>query len=235
MVPDWRRPIARGVAPAPRPHYRRSNGGVNEGELSPIIPEIPEPPPETLRPAPRSIVRLAVVFYGVAFLAAALWRLGFRGEPLVFADSDAAARGVAWLRDGGIGVATGLAIVLLSDLATRRTRWGESLARALAEALGPLRLRDCLLLAGLSGVAEEAFFRGALQPELGLPVTSLLFGLAHLAPRRELLPWTAFAVAAGFILGGLYAATGNLVAPVVTHALVNGVNLRRLTRDLASG
>ncbi len=59
---------------------------------------------------------------------------------------------------------------------------------------------------------------------------SLLFGLAHFVPRRELLPWTAFTLAAGFGLGALYEVTGNLVAPVVAHFGVNAVNLRLLTR-----
>jgi membrane protease YdiL (CAAX protease family) len=163
---------------------------------------------------------------------ALLWRGGFRGASVLYAGPGAAARGVAWLEDVSLGLATGLAVVVLSDIATRSTRWGEALARTLAETLGPLRLRDCVLLAVLSGVAEEALFRGAIQPELGLVTTSLVFGLAHLVPRRELLPWTAFTVLAGFLLGGLYLWTGNLVAPVVTHVVVNGVNLRRLTRDL---
>jgi membrane protease YdiL (CAAX protease family) len=55
-----------------------------------------------------------------------------------------------------------------------------------------------------------------------------VFGLAHFAPRRDLLPWTGFAVAAGFGLGALFEATGNLVAPIVAHASINLVNLRLL-------
>jgi membrane protease YdiL (CAAX protease family) len=41
-------------------------------------------------------------------------------------------------------------------------------------------------------------------------------------------------VTAGFLLGGLYAATGNLVAPVVAHFTINAVNLYKLSRDFAS-
>jgi membrane protease YdiL (CAAX protease family) len=98
----------------------------------------------------------------------------------------------------------------------------------LGAALGPLSTRDCLVLALLSGIAEEALFRAALQPDVGLVAASLLFGLAHLAPRRELAPWTLFAVAAGLLFGALFDATGNLVAPCVAHFLVNAINLRRL-------
>ena len=41
---------------------------------------------------------------------------------------------------------------------------------------------------------------------------------------------TGMAVAAGFLLGGLFLATGNLAAPVVAHFVVNAVNLRALSR-----
>ena len=88
-----------------------------------------------------------------------------------------------------------------------------------------------LLLAMASGIGEEALFRGALQPVAGLLLASLLFGLVHFAPRRGLWPWSLFALAGGLGLGALFDATGNLVAPVVAHATLNAVNLRKLVRD----
>jgi membrane protease YdiL (CAAX protease family) len=99
----------------------------------------------------------------------------------------------------------------------------------LGQLLGILSWRDCLVLAVLSGVSEEAFFRGALQPQLGLVATSALFGLAHLVPRRELAPWCLFSFAAGLLLGLLFERTGNLLAPSVAHIVVNAVNLRLLS------
>jgi membrane protease YdiL (CAAX protease family) len=60
-----------------------------------------------------------------------------------------------------------------------------------------------------------------------------VFGLAHLPPRRALWSWTGFALLAGLLLGALFAATGNLVAPITAHAAINAVNLRLLTRSLA--
>jgi hypothetical protein len=105
------------------------------------------------------------------------------------------------------------------------------MARALAQVLGSLDRRQGWLLALASGIGEEAFFRGALQPVAGLWITSLLFAAAHFVPRRDLLPWSAFSLAAGLLLGGLYEATGNLLAPTVAHVVVNGVNLNRLVRE----
>jgi membrane protease YdiL (CAAX protease family) len=178
-------------------------------------------------------VRLALVFYGGLLAAAVAWAW-LADRSLVFASAEAARRGVAPLRDAGAGALVGFAVVLLSGWLTRRTRAGDELARALARLVGRRTTGECVALALASGIGEEAFFRGAMQPHLGLVATSLLFALAHFVPRRDLLPWTAFSLAAGFALGGLFEATGNLVAPVVAHAVVNAVNLRLLSRDYAT-
>ena len=129
-----------------------------------------------------------------------------------------------------LGLLAAAAVIALSAVLTSATRWGDALSRALAEVLGPLSGRACLVLAASSSLGEEALFRGALQPQIGYVAASLVFGLAHFVPRRELLPWTGFTVLAGFGLGALYEVTGNLVAPLVAHAAVNAVNLRLLTR-----
>ena len=181
--------------------------------------------------APNPLVRRALLFYAAFLVVALLWRVGFQRESLLVAS---AADAVHWLLDPLLGLAAGALVIWGSAELTARARMGQTLARILAEALGPLRLRDCLVLAASSGIAEEALFRGALQPRVGLAWASLLFAVAHLVPRRELLPWCVFALAAGFLLGGLYAATGNLVAPVVAHVAINAVNLRRLSRGFAA-
>jgi membrane protease YdiL (CAAX protease family) len=56
----------------------------------------------------------------------------------------------------------------------------------------------------------------------------VLFALLHTGPGRHFRLWTVFAVLAGALFGGLMLWRGNLLAPVVGHVLVNGVNLRRL-------
>jgi membrane protease YdiL (CAAX protease family) len=172
------------------------------------------------------VVRLALVFYGLLWLAAVAWA-ALDGRSLVWLPP--VGSGSVW-RALGAGALAAACIVVISDQLTQRTRIGEQLARSLAAVLGPLTLAECWLLAGVSGIAEEAFFRGALQPQLGLVAASLLFGAAHFIPRRELFAWTPFAITAGFLLGWLQDATGSLLAPVVAHAGINGVNLRRLTQ-----
>jgi len=184
--------------------------------------------PQTAPP----ILRLALIFYGL-LLAAALLVALCGGRSLLYAGPEAARAGVAPLRDGAAGALFACGVIALSQLWTRRSAHGERLARALAALLGRRSGAECALLAALSGVAEEAFFRGALQPRLGLVAASVAFALAHLAPRRDLWPWTLFALAVGLGLGLLFEWTGNLLAPVVAHVLVNAVNLARLSRDYA--
>ena len=186
--------------------------------------------------APRPFpVGAAVAFYAALGLVAVLWRLWSDGV------SPLAPAGVAPWESAGpvaaliLGGVAGAGMVMGTRWWTRRLASGERLARAMAALLGPLSTRDVVALALASGLAEEAFFRGALQPRVGWLAASLLFGLAHLVPRREWLPWAGFAALAGLLFGALFELSGSLVAPAVAHSLVNGVNLRWLARDAGAG
>lgn len=140
----------------------------------------------------------------------------------------------------GISLAFGAAIGIVAIVVTRwllmRAGWARTLRaefRMLVDGMSPLKL----VLVGLtSGVAEELFFRGAIQPLAGLVPTSLVFGLVHIGPRREFLPWTLSALGMGFALGGLYEATGFIEGPMLAHALINMINLQVIARhDAALG
>lgn len=177
-------------------------------------------------------MRLAGLFYAALLGVAVLWA-AFAGESLFYASVEAQRRGASPLGDAAAGLGAAAVAIALSHEFTRRSVHGERLARALAGLLGRLSVADCAWLAVVSGVGEEAFFRGALQPRVGLVAASLIFGLAHFVPRREFAAWTVFSVAAGFLLGGLFELTGNLIAPVVAHAAINAVNLRLLSTRYA--
>ena len=178
-------------------------------------------------------MRWGLLFYGVMAVVAIVWRQGFYGESIFLADPAGDPSQVKHLSATGLGVLVGGGVVLLSHLMTSFTRWGEDLARVLAETLGFLSIPNALLLALASGLAEEMLFRGALQPRVGLILASVLFGAMHFVPRREFLPWTGFAVACGLLFGAIFDWTGSLAAPVAAHVIVNGVNLAMLVRRYA--
>jgi membrane protease YdiL (CAAX protease family) len=200
-------------------------GGVNVGPVVEIEPEHQNPADETQEP---DFVRIGLLFYGAMAIAAVLWRTGLYEEPILYLTKDTSISGVRLGWDTFLGLALGFIIVVLSNLMTQMTVWGENLARAMAEALGPISTPNAILLAFASGLAEEMFFRGAMQPRLGFVAASLLFGAVHFVPRREFLPWTGFALVVGFALGGVFVYTGNLIAPVIAHITVNAVNLPML-------
>lgn len=133
----------------------------------------------------------------------------------------------------GTGMLLGLGIVAATQLLARRSAAARFLEQQFQEALAGLRPAQALLLAGTSAVGEELLFRGGLQtwlsdllgPAAGLSIASVLFGAVHAGRDRRFLLWTAFALGTGFVLGGLYLATGSLLAPIALHATANGTNL----------
>jgi membrane protease YdiL (CAAX protease family) len=176
----------------------------------------------------RHLLRTATLFYAALMLVPLWWMEASEGPNPFYPD------GFSWADTVGgfiTGTLAALAVVAFSGIVMSRTRWGQALGQAFARALGPLTRAQVLWLSLLSGVGEEMFFRGLLQQYLGLTITSVLFGLLHFVPRREMLPWTLFSIAAGFLLGGLYAFAGTLVAPIACHVLVNGINLNRIAAE----
>jgi hypothetical protein len=170
--------------------------------------------------------RLAWVFYLLLAVGAVLWIGGRTGriEPGLFAGKE------GWLLDGAVGV---LGAAVLLGFWEGMRRWVPSAARleiALADALGPLRLDEALALAALSGFAEELFFRGAVLMAWGWFPATVFFALLHTGPGAAYRAWTGFAAVAGLLFAGLMLWRGNLLAPILAHTLVNGVNLGRLSR-----
>ncbi len=172
-------------------------------------------PPEPMGPR---FVALAAVFYAVLLLAAAV--VGALSGRNAFTLGDSALFGLL------VGVLSACGTVALSLLLYRLL----PTLRRLSDELAPhlvdgARWRDLVLVSIVSGVGEEAFFRGALQPEIGLVVSSLLFGVLHVGPDRRYLVWTVWAVGAGFLFGFLYLWTGGILAPVIAHVLHNAATL----------
>ena len=112
----------------------------------------------------------------------------------------------------------------------------DSLLRPL---FGKWSILQLLIISLIAGISEEAFFRGAIQGSLAdrvglglaLLLASVVFGAAHL------ITWTYAFIAAfiGAYLGLLWIWTGNLMTPMITHAVYDFAALVYFLRVRRSG
>jgi membrane protease YdiL (CAAX protease family) len=180
--------------------------------------------------------RLSVPALSVFYFALFLLTVGIHSaRPILRFPEPGPGRVPSLLRGAGAGVAAGLAIVALSAAAVRFVPRFRELAAGLRRLIGPLGRGGAFLVAAFSAVGEEFFFRGLLQPFLGLAAVSVLFGLLHWGPSRRFWPWAVFAAVVGCALGWLYEQTGDLTAPVTAHFTVNFLNLRWLRYPTGQG
>ncbi len=102
----------------------------------------------------------------------------------------------------------------------------------LERALVRLRLSalEAVLLATLTAVAEELFFRAALQSLLGVWGQALVFGLLHPMPRRG-WSYTLYTALSGVAFGYAVVLTGSLWPGVIAHFLINLQGLLELGRQ----
>jgi len=128
---------------------------------------------------------------------------------------------------------TSAAMVALSLYCSRNFVWAQQLEDEFAKFLVPMKLWGIGAVGLMSGVAEETFFRGALQNTVGLIPASLVFGLAHLVPRHPFWNWSLYAAFAGFLLGCLFELTHQLLPVIVAHALTNFILIVILNRRRA--
>lgn len=172
-------------------------------------------------------IKHLVAFYG-ATLAVAMAFLIARGNLLGLLPE---ARVMSWAVSIAGGLSVGGVMVGLSRLSTARFAWAAHLADEFRNILSGVERRGVVIIALASALAEEALFRGLLQPSLGLWLTAAIFAVLHIGPTPRFLPWTVMAFGAGLLFGGLFLWTGNLVAPLLAHFTVNYLNLRYLVPD----
>jgi hypothetical protein len=185
-------------------------------------------PSDSRRPAVPRLYNIAWFFYLLLAASAVVWigmRRGTIGVATFFDPS-------RWYLDVVWGAAAGLALVGLWWIVGRHFAAARRFEDLLSGLLGSLDAAQAIGLALLSGFAEELFFRGAVQDTWGFWIASALFAALHTGRDRGMLIWTAFALVAGLLFGGLVLLSGNLLAAMVAHVLVNAINLRRLARRL---
>jgi membrane protease YdiL (CAAX protease family) len=116
-------------------------------------------------------------------------------------------------------------VVGFSGFLTRKTTIFDSLKELFQNFFGGFGFFSLLWISLLSGFAEEALFRGVIQPYAGLIWTSFIFGILHIGPSPKFLPWTGFAVVMGFVLGTTAKLSDSLLVVSLIHTLVNFLNL----------
>lgn len=129
-----------------------------------------------------------------------------------------------------LGLAFGLVVVVGFRVLERRWTWLPLLHREFRAILGRPSGSELFMLAAASAIGEEIFFRAAMLDAWGPWLSSLVFALLHVPPRRELWPWTVSAGLLGLGLAALTMWTGNLGAAVVAHFVINLLNLAYITR-----
>lgn len=136
--------------------------------------------------------------------------------------------------DSGLHILIGIVLaagVVSAGAAFRGTfAWAVRLEDEFRILLGDVSFTGAVVMSASSGIAEETFFRGIMQPSFGLVTTSVFFGLLHFPMNRRMIPWTAIAVAMGFLLGVVYESTGSLLTVALAHALINFVEFLSLGR-----
>jgi len=182
--------------------------------------------PDRYRP-PLGRAQLVIGLYSALALLAILISAG-RGDPDLYRLDDDVTVGMLLLSPL-IGVAIGLAVVWLTRLVTARYGWARTLHRDFRELLGPLTIREIVILAAASSIGEELLFRGMLLPWVGVWPQAIAFAVLHVGPGRRFAPWTASAMVLGVGLGYVAVATGNVGAPIVAHFTINLLNLRYIT------
>jgi CAAX protease family protein len=183
---------------------------------------------------PGRLYRTAWIFYLVLGLAGVGW-IGWRRGPIplsLFVDVH------AWWLDLAGGLAVGGALLAVWAGAARLSPLARRLESEIGSVLGPLTVSEAVALAVFSGVAEELFFRGALQgafsdPWAGWLWATVLFGLLHTGPGPAFRLWGVFAALAGALFGALMLWRGNLLGPITAHFLVNAINLKRVSATAA--
>jgi uncharacterized protein len=187
------------------------------------------------RSARNMVVGLAIAIEGG--LIALAWLVGWMVEtrPLTHFEFDP--RAALW---GLAATAPMLACFLAA------VRWPVGPLRGIKDftdrVIRPLMMSCSLVdLAGialLAGLGEEMLFRGVLQESFSrwLPLwgavaaAALLFGILHAVTPA----YAVLAALVGAYLGALYLWTGNLLAPILAHAVYDFVALVYLTRGPGS-
>jgi len=173
-----------------------------------------------------SILRITLLAEGALLIIALPWFLSSRSSYTITPDIQA----VIW------GAGTALLLLTASFLLDRmRIEAMEDFRDNVVLPLcKKLSVRDALVIALASGVAEELLFRGLIQEELtnltglvgSILLTNLLFAYIHIIGSvRRYLPLLFVYIGAGIIFSLATHLTGNLLPAMLAHTIFNFVSI----------
>lgn len=127
----------------------------------------------------------------------------------------------------GFGLAIGASAASMAWIAYRLQRSNSS-TKSVVISYSRLDLSgwNPILLSFAAGIGEELLFRAALQPVLGMVLTSLIFVAAHVrayqmkAPTRTTLTQAISLFASSIFLGVIFQYIG-LIAAILVHVLID--------------
>ncbi len=206
-----------------------------------LFPESAQPPDPSLIP---SVGYLELIAQGAAFLAIAYLAVGWpvprfdreRDLPYVRTAQEATRRlGIVMpdLRTIAVGVGAVIPCFLLAGIVgvignALQPGLDEGLNEVVEQISGNVQTIPGALVLGLSaGIGEEAIFRGALQPRLGIGLTSVCFALLHGAQYG--LNASIVGLFLVSVVLGLERKYLNTTAAIITHALFNFIQVAALS------
>lgn len=131
----------------------------------------------------------------------------------------------------GVLIAIGAHMLIASPLL-------DAVNSSYARMLGRFRLTisEILLISVCAGVGEEMLFRGAVQPFLGISVTSILFVAIHgyLNPRDWRMSIYGIYMTGGIAWLGYLAETHGLISAMIGHTIIDVYLLIYLQRTAKS-
>lgn len=167
-------------------------------------------------------LQIAGCLYLMMLAAALIWLwAGDRMDSL--AESALGDYGI-WVA-AGVGLGGGLLGALLLGFASH-LKSVQSYTERIATLLGPLSENQILALSILSAVAEELFFRLALQGAFGMAVAVGVYTGLNTGPGFWRSAWIA--LFAGLLFSGMVELGFGLLSATTAHAIINYLSLRRI-------
>ena len=123
-----------------------------------------------------------------------------------------------WLSIGCVGSMISLTVGHIFRLVFSSYRQHRALV---LHSLGGVSLPGTIYLALLAAISEELLFRGALQPYLGVFMTSLTVTLLQVSPDFRLTAWSLFIGINSMMLGLLFGYTKSLIPGMMIQFILN--------------